>query len=306
MNSYISTMDKQSRYDSSQNSPSRYDPSPPLTTQIKTAKGKCPCRKNLPKQQRERDAHLNGKHHKKWCSNKSRSLRMTGIDNILLSNNNNLPSVANTFLSLNQLPTAVSTVIRSLTARRLVHGSRIHPKLSVVDAFNSMYRQVLIYSTRERYAVDYASGASCFALEKEAKTFAAFQQGFTGGALQSVSHFNIDDTISKSSAASKKTTSTTKRRKAETSLPQQQPKAPRPPTTPQSNNQFTLSKIKKIGEDKKDDFPNYCRDALYRKRNVNLFVQNNRVHWQFNYNQVVMKAVKEEMIGREWDLSIKR
>mmetsp|Transcript_18037 Transcript_18037/g.42148 ORF Transcript_18037/g.42148 Transcript_18037/m.42148 type:complete len:546 (+) Transcript_18037:37-1674(+) len=47
--------------------------------------------------------------------------------------------------------------------------------------------------------------------------------------------------------------------------------------------------------------PEELRDALKRKRDVNLFVQGGEVCLQFHYNELIMGGVKAHMPGRRWD-----
>ena len=51
-------------------------------------------------------------------------------------------------------------------------------------------------------------------------------------------------------------------------------------------------------------FPEIYRNALKRKRNVNLFIQDNLVVWQFSYNLQVISAIKEHIKGRQWNPNI--
>ncbi len=46
------------------------------------------------------------------------------------------------------------------------------------------------------------------------------------------------------------------------------------------------------------------RNLFYRKRNVNLFIQNGLVVWEFAYNATVIMAIKKHIKGRAWNPSI--
>lgn len=52
-------------------------------------------------------------------------------------------------------------------------------------------------------------------------------------------------------------------------------------------------------------FPEEFRDALKRKRNVNLYISGGRVVWEFAYNARVIQAIKEHIKGRTWNPSLK-
>mmetsp|Transcript_22810 Transcript_22810/g.33777 ORF Transcript_22810/g.33777 Transcript_22810/m.33777 type:complete len:511 (-) Transcript_22810:103-1635(-) len=51
-------------------------------------------------------------------------------------------------------------------------------------------------------------------------------------------------------------------------------------------------------------FPEECRNLFHRKRDVNLFIQNGLVVWEFAYNAQVIRAIKENIKGRAWNPSI--
>lgn len=65
--------------------------------------------------------------------------------------------------------------------------------------------------------------------------------------------------------------------------------------------------IKQSGEKKeKQRFPDEFRNLFQRKRDVNLYVENDLVVWQFAYNVQVMRAIKEHIKGRAWNPNIGR
>ena len=50
--------------------------------------------------------------------------------------------------------------------------------------------------------------------------------------------------------------------------------------------------------------PAQYRDLLKRKRDVNLYIANGKVVWQFNYDAKVIDAVKTHIKGRRWEPSL--
>jgi hypothetical protein len=48
-------------------------------------------------------------------------------------------------------------------------------------------------------------------------------------------------------------------------------------------------------------FPEEYRNAFFRKRNVNLTIENNRVVWHFTYNLKAIAAIKSCISGRTWE-----
>jgi len=48
-------------------------------------------------------------------------------------------------------------------------------------------------------------------------------------------------------------------------------------------------------------FPTEFRNAFYRKRDVNLYIGGNQVVWEFAYNPLVIRAIKEHIKGRTWN-----
>ena len=64
------------------------------------------------------------------------------------------------------------------------------------------------------------------------------------------------------------------------------------------------SKAKKNDEINKYNFPEIYKNALKRKQNVNLYIKDNAVVWQFSYNATVIAAVKT-IKGRKYDPQLK-
>ena len=74
-----------------------------------------------------------------------------------------------------------------------------------------------------------------------------------------------------------------------------------PKTTP-----FTFCVRKKDDPARTASFPASCSNALARKQNVSLTIKQGEVWWQFNYNKVVIDAVKECIKGRRYDGATKQ
>lgn len=86
-----------------------------------------------------------------------------------------------------------------------------------------------------------------------------------------------------------------------------------------SNQKATKSKLapifckpvttkKNSGDDKNDKkmskFPEEYRNLFHRKRDVNLYIKDGKVVWQFAYNAQVIRAIKEHIKGRAWNPNI--
>lgn len=52
-------------------------------------------------------------------------------------------------------------------------------------------------------------------------------------------------------------------------------------------------------------FPAQYRDILKRKKNVNLYIRNGMIHWQFAYNTLAIAAIKAHLPGRQYDPGLK-
>ena len=48
-------------------------------------------------------------------------------------------------------------------------------------------------------------------------------------------------------------------------------------------------------------FPAEFRNAFHRKRDVNLYIQGGQVVWEFAYNPLAIRAIKEHIKGRAWN-----
>ncbi len=57
---------------------------------------------------------------------------------------------------------------------------------------------------------------------------------------------------------------------------------------------------------KSSKFPEEYRNLFHRKRDVNLFIQDGKVVWQFAYNAKVIRAIKDHIKGRAWNPSLGR
>jgi hypothetical protein len=55
---------------------------------------------------------------------------------------------------------------------------------------------------------------------------------------------------------------------------------------------------------KSNRFTDECLNLFNRKRDVNLFIQNGLVVWEFAYDTKIIKAIKENIKGRAWNPSI--
>jgi hypothetical protein len=51
----------------------------------------------------------------------------------------------------------------------------------------------------------------------------------------------------------------------------------------------------------KSKFSEVCRDAFKRKQDVNIYVKDGQVWWEFSYNPKAMDAIKEYIPGRKWN-----
>ena len=90
--------------------------------------------------------------------------------------------------------------------------------------------------------------------------------------------------------------------------PEPAPPAPAPPPSPP----FRLTKVINLVTEAEASaeasapppFPDTYRNLLKDKHEVNLYVSNNRVVWQFKYDVLIIEAIKTFMNGRSWDSSI--
>ena len=64
------------------------------------------------------------------------------------------------------------------------------------------------------------------------------------------------------------------------------------------------TKVEKKPEN--NEFSEEYRNLFYRKRDVNLYIKNQLVIWEFAYNVQVIQAIKQYIKGRRWDTSIGR
>ena len=63
--------------------------------------------------------------------------------------------------------------------------------------------------------------------------------------------------------------------------------------------------VESESESKKSNrFTDECLNLFNRKRDVNLFIQNGLVVWEFAYDTKIIKAIKENIKGRAWNPSI--
>ena len=75
-------------------------------------------------------------------------------------------------------------------------------------------------------------------------------------------------------------------------------------TTPAKLASIFCKPVKNEKKQQGRKFPDEFLNLFHRKRDVNLFIQNGLVVWEFAYNARVIKAVKENIKGRAWDPNI--
>jgi len=83
----------------------------------------------------------------------------------------------------------------------------------------------------------------------------------------------------------------------------------KPGNSPQKGNKINamtlmMNASKAEKKEKSSRFPSILEDALKRKKNVNLYIKDGEVVWQFAFNVIVKDAIKEHIKGRRWDPNV--
>lgn len=79
------------------------------------------------------------------------------------------------------------------------------------------------------------------------------------------------------------------------------------PESPSTNKENGLAPIfcKPVAKKKEEKtFSQAYRNAFHRKRDVNLYIRDGQVVWEFAYNKLVIQAIKEHIKGRTWNPSL--